>query len=436
MGKMMDFHTHRKILTILGEMEENLSEGKKQKQARKPQEYLSFFAELKAVCKEYGFSQTHYDKLLERLSVILEKAARKGRLPVKKELCQSEEMLKELAAGLKKETNIKKSIVFLPYLASMWDCMESLWQAASRDTEHCNAYVIPIPYFSRNEDGTPKEWFIDVDKFPPGLPLLDWKTIDLYKFHPNIIVIHNPYEDRALVNSVEQHYYPSVLKDCTDKLVYIPYYISRDKDLHGTSAERAETLANASAYWHSDVIIMNSRAEKEAYIKVLEQWHTRENLEKRIFALGSPKVDKLLHADRNEIQLPEEWRGLIGGRKVVLYNTSVTEIIRIPELYLEKIRDTLAYFREERRAVLWWRPHPLFRDTVGTLNPELLPQYEEIVKKYREEAWGIYDESGDMYRAIAWSDAYYGDPSSVAVLYSMTGKPMLSQNCNVRNQGH
>ena len=40
-----------------------------------------------------------------------------------------------------------------------------------------------------------------------------------------------------------------------------------------------------------------------------------------------------------------------------------------------------------------------------------------------------------MHRAIAWSDGYYGDASSVAALYSLTGKPMLVSNCKIRNCG-
>lgn len=433
MVKLMDFHTHRRIQAILVDMIKALSEEKKHNTAKNPQEYLSFFSELKAVCKEYDFHQAHYDKILEKLTSLLAKAARKNQLPVKRKLHQCEDMLKELAAGLKREKNIKKGIVFLPYLASMWDSMESVWQAAAADTEHCNAYIIPIPYCNKKEDGTPAEWFLDANKFPPGLPLLAWDKTNLRELHPDIIVIQNPYEDRGLVNSVEPHYYPSVLKDCTDKLVYIPYYVSWDTLLPAAN-ERVKLLANASAFWHSDVIIMNSMAEKEAYIKALEEWHTRKYLERRIFALGSPKVDKLLHAHRNSKKLPADWQKLIGGRKVILYNTSVTELINAPELYLEKLRDTLAYFSREQRIVLWWRPHPLFRDTVKTMFPKLLLTYEEIVRNYREEAWGIYDESWDMYLAIAWSDAYYGDASSVAALYSMTGKPVLTQNCEVRNQ--
>ena len=435
MGKMIDFHTHRRILAILAEMQVALSGGKKRKEAREPKEYLTFFAELRGICREYDFRQAHYGKILERLTTMLEKAARKGHFPVKKELRQCEEMLSELAAGLKKEKNIKKGIVFLPYLASMWDCMESVWQAADSDKEHCNAYIMPIPYCNKNEDGTPNEWFLDVEKFPPGLPLLPWDKTDLSQLHPDIIVIHNPYEDRGRINCVDARYYPSVLKHCTDKLVYIPYFIVRDKDAKNPRYGRVKTLANASAFWHSDVIIMNTRAEKEAYIKVLEEWHTRKSLEKRIFALGSPKIDKLLHTGRDKKNLPEKWQEIIGGRKVILYNTSIQDFLDTPELFMEKIRDTLEYFRRERKAVLWWRPHPLLLDSVKSMYPELLPRYEEMVKNYREKAWGIYDESGDMYRAIAWSDAYYGDPSSVAVLYSMTGKPLLISDCKIRNCG-
>lgn len=432
MGKMMDFHTHRRILAILSEMQETLSEEGRHGGARNPKEFLGFFAQLEQSCRAHVFGQAHYGKLLERLSGILGKAARKGRLPVKKELGRCREMLKELAAGLEKEKNIKKGIVFLPYLASMWDCMESVWQAAARDTEHCNAYVIPIPYCSRNEDGTAKEWLFDGDRFPKDLPLLPWEKTDLRKWHPDIIVIHNPYEDCSLVNTVEPRYYPSVLRRCTDKLVYIPYFIFGSGALKDPKLRQVRGLARTAGMWHSDAIILHSKEEKEAYIKALEGWRTPEYWQSHILALGSPKVDKLNRAKDPE-DLPPSWDGIIRGRKVVLYNTSVKELLLHREAYLAKIRDTLAYFRSREGVVLWWRPHPLLRDTVGYLMPEALPEYDGMVQSYRKEGWGIYDDTADMHRSLIWSDAYYGDASSVAVLYSMTGRPMLAQNAKVRN---
>ena len=37
-------------------------------------------------------------------------------------------------------------VVFMPYKASMWDCMESVWEAAEADSG-CDAFVVPIPFY-------------------------------------------------------------------------------------------------------------------------------------------------------------------------------------------------------------------------------------------------------------------------------------------------
>ena len=41
-------------------------------------------------------------------------------------------------------------IVFLPYKASMWDSLESIWLEAQKD-KRCECYVIPIPYYLPSE---------------------------------------------------------------------------------------------------------------------------------------------------------------------------------------------------------------------------------------------------------------------------------------------
>ena len=52
-------------------------------------------------------------------------------------------------------------------------------------------------------------------------------------------------------------------------------------------------------------------------------------------------------------------------------------------------------------------------------------------RDYKRENFGIYDDTPDLDRAIAVSDAYYGDPSSVVQLYKETGKPIMIQNVAV-----
>ena len=53
------------------------------------------------------------------------------------------------------------------------------------------------------------------------------------------------------------------------------------------------------------------------------------------------------------------------------------------------------------------------------------------MEQYRSEGWGIYDDTADLDRAIALSDAYYGDPSSLVHLCKEKGMPVMMQNCIV-----
>ena len=89
-------------------------------------------------------------------------------------------------------------------------------------------------------------------------------------------------------------------------------------------------------------------------------------------------------------------------------------------------------FKENKDEVaLLWRPHPLIKSTVSSMRPQLWVEYEKIVKWYKEEGWGIYDDSSDMDRAVVLSDGYYGDPSSVVIVYQKTGKLVMIQNTEV-----
>lgn len=125
--------------------------------------------------------------------------------------------------------------------------------------------------------------------------------------------------------------------------------------------------------------------------------------------------------------LPENWREIIAGKKVILYNTSISNLLKGGEKHINKIEQTIDIFRHQTEAILWWRPHPLELSTVETMRPELAVKYKMIREKYIDEGWGILDTSVDVHRAIAVSDAYYGDWSSLIYLYKVTGKPILMQ---------
>lgn len=133
---------------------------------------------------------------------------------------------------------------------------------------------------------------------------------------------------------------------------------------------------------------------------------------------------------------PKDWRTIIKEKRVIFYNTSLASLLQNREQHIKKMKRVFNFFKEQQEVVLWWRPHPLEQSTVRAMMPELLEEYLETRSRYTDEKIGILDESGDMYRGIVISDAYYGDWSSVVGVYRRTGKPILLANDKVSGEFH
>ncbi len=352
----------------------------------------------------------------------LTKAIRKQLLQIREKICH--ELPKE-----------RKEVIFLPYKAAMWDSLESVWMAASED-ESCDAYVIPIPYFDRNPDGSFGQMHDEKELYPGYVPITSWEEYNIEERHPDVIYIHNPYDDGNYVTSVHPAFYASRLRDYTDMLVYIPYFVS-------TAHQVQEHLCAVPGTLYADRVIVEDEEIRAFYI---EQFHKYEKeahcqgafgkAEEKFLALGSPKFDKVLSTRREDVEMPSEWKGLIhredGTRKkVVLYNTTLDALLK-KETFIEKIRSVLKVFYDNRDQItLLWRPHPLNIATMQSMRPDKLAAYQQTIADYQAAGYGIYDDTADLHRAIALSDAYYGDWSSVVSLYEKTGKPILIQNAEI-----
>ncbi len=327
------------------------------------------------------------------------------------------ELLQYMIAQTQKETAFKKEIFFLPYKASMWDSLESVWKAADEDKEHCIACVMPIPYADLTPEHTVAEWHCERELFPRDVPTVNWEDFNLQEIHPDVIFIHNPYDAYNRVTSVEARYYSDNLKKCTDKLVYIPYFVTGK----GVMPHFCQTTGVLNA----DYVIVENEKIKKIYE---ENYPGGAPPEGKFLALGSPKYDKVLVSKKEEYPLPEEWEHLIEGRKIILYNTSLQAQLMHPDYILSKLQSVLLFFKQHRNFAFWWRPHPLMEATLDSMIPQSAEGYRCLRDQYLREHWGIYDDTPDLDRAIVWSDAYYGDKSSVIELYKKTGKPIMIQN--------
>lgn len=341
----------------------------------------------------------------------------------------------------------RKEVVFFPYKASMWDSLESVYLAAKED-ENCDAYCVPIPYYDRRADGSIGQMHYEGNEYPKNIEVIDYRTYDLEARHPDVIYIHNPYDEWNHVTCVPERYFAKNLRNYTDQLVYIPYFVLNE--IEPDDQDRIDEMKHfcfTPGVIYAHKVIVQSEKMRQIYINEyikaakesgLSGEHTdRKYLESKILGLGSPKYDKVVNTKKEDLNIPEEWLKIIekpdGSRKkIILYNTSVSALLKYGEEMLEKMKNVFKIFKENRdEAVLLWRPHPLIKATIESMRPQLWAAYHEIVEQYRSEGWGIYDDSADLDRAVALSDGYYGDPSSVVQLCRKAGMPVMIQNVEI-----
>lgn len=349
------------------------------------------------------------------------------------------EGFQNIVESIEKNILKKRTAVFLPYKASMWDSLESVWKAAEADPD-CDAYVIPIPYYEKKSDGMLGEMYYEGDQYPEYVPITDYNNFDFGIHHPDMIFIHNPYDEYNYATSIHPFFYSKNLKKFTDNLVYIPYFVLDEIEPSDKMAvKNMEHFCTAPAVIHADTVIVQSEKMRQAYICALVEFageKSRQVWEKKILGLGSPKYDKVLE-EVSSITVPEEWEKIIykedgTKKKIIFYNTGLGAMLEQKEAMLDKIENVLEFFSNNRKeAALLWRPHPLMKATLQSMMPELLEGYKRLVAAYQEEKWGIYDDTAELDRAIKISDAYYGDPSSVVQLFRKVGKPVMLQDVNI-----
>ena len=327
--------------------------------------------------------------------------------------------------------------VFMPYKASMWDALESVWMAYKNDPLWETA-VVPIPYYDRNPDGSFGLLHDEGELFPKYVPIAAYQAYDLEKERPDVIYIHNPYDGLNLVTSVHPDYYSDKLKKFTDKLIYIPYFVHERPDPESDAfREKIHQFSHLPAVFHADETIVQSETIRRCYIDSLVSTDgeaSREKWESKIKNGGSPKLQKAARLRELHYEYPDEWLSKIyrkdgTKKKVYFFNTTIAALLQQDEAMLNAIKAVIELFvKYQETAVLLWRPHPLLEATIHAMRPHLAEGYKKLVREYIEGDIGIYDDSPDMYQALSLSDVYFGDPSSVAEICKAAEIPVIIRN--------
>ncbi len=146
-------------------------------------------------------------------------------LSKKKELSKLHKKIKkelhEVYERIQTEVEAEKScLVFLPHKASEWVQMEALWKAAVEDGT-CEVYVVPIPYFDKDEEGDLQTEHYEGERFPEEVPITDYRAFSLSEKQPEAIFIQTPYDFNEHM-SVHPDFYSSQLEKYTERIVRVP----------------------------------------------------------------------------------------------------------------------------------------------------------------------------------------------------------------------
>lgn len=309
----------------------------------------------------------------------------------------------------------KNRVAFVCYNASMWDSLESVYLLAKEKGWKIDLYA---PYYLKgNSTATDKKQLKKLVK-------KNIKTRLTKDIHYDIIFNNNPYDDGNLVTRLDSNFYNKNLVNICDYLIFIPYA--------STPTYYDDNAVVFNGVLCSDMVVVENEFQKERSCKVLHDFFL-ENMGRdldfsgKYFVFGSPKYDKIVTDTKENHKLPRKWKKLIGNKQIVVLNTSLKPFLNDPE-HLIKIGKVIDKYYNNENYILWWRPHPLMIATIERLRPNLLDSYLNLVKWYKKNNVGIYDDTEDLHRSILYSDLCISDKSSVTFLYEKINKKLIFLN--------
>ncbi|WP_252223260.1 MULTISPECIES: CDP-glycerol glycerophosphotransferase family protein [unclassified Clostridium] len=410
----MRLNKKNKIIELLSTLEEGVNYAKSASSGKSKLMLNDCYNGLVSILNsvdEENTIETYINKILQDFDKIIDKL--NNEKTIEFEMQSIIKILNELSEYILNNISTELEIVFMPYKASMWDSMESIWSEAIGD-EDCNCYVVPIPYYERASENNPLKLCYEGEIFPQYVDITHHSLYDLEMREPDIIYIHNPYDQYNTLTMICPEYFSSKLSKCTEMLVYVPYYIStsyKDEKEHGLFSILPGPI-------NSNKIIAQSKNDREAYI-------SNRYSNNKILDLGSPKFDAMFSIEKRVDKIIYEWKKISEDKKVFLLVTTVDDVLNNKN-FIRDLKNNINNIVENDSICLIWRPHPLTDITIKNMRPNFLEEYNKLLKEIKKYNNIIFDDTSNAYTSISISDALISGNSSITAQYLITGKPTLS----------
>ena len=332
---------------------------------------------------------------------------------------------------LRQQTEEKKTIVFMVYKAEYWDMFDGLFRKYQDQNEY-NIVVITLQYYYKNIDGSVEE-YVSEAVLPEYVQEYICNDYNIDEENPYIIVIQSPYDGYNASGTIHPRYYSKNLAVHTDKLIYIPYFVTDEinpMDMRAYISMDAYVTMPGVVY--ADEVMVQSEENKELYVKKLTEFfgeETKEEWENKINGKGASYIEKKdLELKYN--RMPSEWKNMAakndgGYKKIILYFISTNGVLEHKRKMFEKIGRSMDVFTDYSSDVM---PLLAFEGNMGDILEQedamLLMDYNTVLRRYRDNIV----ESDMLKRAVDVCDAFYGEAGAEAQMCRNQGKPVMIED--------
>ncbi len=327
-----------------------------------------------------------------------------------------------------------KKVVFLPLHPNMWEGLETIWENESSAPD-VDVKVIPVPTYQLGYEKVVTESEYITTGYPDNVEICGVDDYDLEAEHPDTIYVQNIQDGDNPLFSIDPRFYTTVLRSCTDNLVYIPYNCLPDLDTEYSYLRRVfySRLLAPPGIQNIDNIIVHSKNAVDVLLSLVagSDETLRQKWTSRITCDNYPRIDILKKYTKDTVPYPAKWNRYLfdsyGNRKkTVLFATSIFSVLEFNRPHLREIRKILEeYLKKKDSTALIWRPNKYLPESIMKLRPEFFDDFRALLEFYIVNDIGIFDETPTPTPAIILSDAYVGDECGVKELFKSTGKPIL-----------
>ena len=233
----------------------------------------------------------HAYQMLESLYTIPGQASGEIRDDLEMQLRALGTYLEKIHTALKRE--LKKQIVFLPHRLKHFESLRPFISALG-ESGNFDCKIIPIPYYDRLGDGSLSEMHYEGEDFSKEYDIIDYRSFNFAEELPDAIVINSPYDEFNQVFTVDPFFYSKEMRKYTNKLIYIPYFVTDEID--PTDENDGKAFYNMNYYvtvpgvFYADLTIVQSEQMKKAYLEKISKFTNKEiskKMKKNISGAGS-----------------------------------------------------------------------------------------------------------------------------------------------------